>query len=117
MANQLIKTASDITYRQLVILHVIGAYQSHPQLVPKRRDKAFNGIRGYEKISIASEIYDLYRHSLVFSKNVILDTSGFTPSLLQISGNGALIYNLMELSTMHFDEIAKEIVDFLSDNS
>ena len=117
MANQLIKVASDITYRQLVILYIIGAYQSHPQLVPKRRDTMFNGIRGYEKISIASEIYDLYRRSLVFSKNVILDTSGFTPSLLEISGNGALIYNLMELSTMHFDKIADEIVDFLSDNS
>lgn len=117
MANQLIKVASDITYRQLVILYVIGAYQLNPQLVPKRRNTEFNSIRGYEKISIASEIFDLYRHSLVFSKKVILDTSGFTPSLLEISGNGALLYNLMELSTIHFDKIAQEIVDLLSDNS
>ena len=57
-------------------------------------------IRGYEKISIASEIFDLYRRSLVFSESVILDTSGFTPSLLKLAGNGALLHNLMELSAM-----------------
>ena len=39
MANQLIKIASDITYRQIVILYVIGSYQTNPQLVPKRRDR------------------------------------------------------------------------------
>ena len=117
MANQLIKIASDITYRQIVILYVIGSYQTNPQLVPKRRDRIFEGIQGYEKISIASEILDLYRRSLVFSENVILDKGGFTPSLLKLAGNGAFLYNLMELSTMQFDKIAQDIVNLLSDNS
>ena len=48
---------------------------------------------------------------------MILDTGGFTPSLLKLAGNGALFYNLMELSTMQFDKIAQDIVNLLSDNS
>lgn len=117
IANQLIKIASDISYRQLAILYVIGAYQNRIINSPKRRESPFSGIRGYSNISIASEIFDLYRRSLIFSKNVILDAAGFTPSLLEISGVGALLYNLMELSTMPFDQIARSIVNLLCDNS
>ena len=116
MSNQLIRIASDLTYRQLVIMRVIGAYQTGDlKGVPPRRTTPYNTIGGYDNISIASEIYDLYRRSLVFSKSVILDAAGITPAKLEISGIGALIYNLMDLPQMPYDDLAGRIVKFLSD--
>lgn len=113
MANQLIKIAEDLTYRQLVILHVMGAYQACPNLMPKRKETAFDGIYGYKNISIASEIFDLYRKSLLFSKEAMLDAAGINPSTLEIGGNGVLLFNLMELSTIEQDRLWQDIVDFL----
>lgn len=92
MANQLIKVAEDLTYRQLVILYIIGAYQTHTIWAPERRKTAFRGISSYQNISIASEIFDLYRKSLLFSKDAMLDAAGINPSILEISGIGALLY-------------------------
>ena len=115
MANQLIKIASDISYRQLVIISVIGKYQIGQISSPMLKSEEFTEIHGYENISIASEIYDLYRRSLLFSKNVILDTVGFTPSLLTINGMGSLLFELMELSSIKLDEDAKPVMDLLSD--
>ena len=117
MANQLIKVASDLSYRQLVILYVIGAYQTHSNLIPFRRNKPFNNINGYEKISIATEIYDLYRKGIVYTDNVILGVANINPSQLTINGIGALIYNLMELSAMTLNPVAEEVIAFLSDTS
>lgn len=114
MANQLIRIASDLTYRQLVIMRVIGAYQKDLYGVPPRRNTPYNTISGYDNISIATEIYDLYRRSLVFSKSAILDAAGITPAELEISGIGALIYNLMDLPQMTYDDLAGRIVKFLS---
>lgn len=115
MANQLIKIASDITYRQIIIIAVIGKYQTGQICSPSLSQEKFTGIQGYENISVASEIYDLYRRSLIFSQNVILDAAGFTPSLLTVGGVGALLFKLMELSSTPLDEIAQPVIDLLSD--
>lgn len=116
MANQLIKIAEDLTYRQLVILRIIGAYQKGDIAgVPPRRNVQFGSISGYNNISIASEIFDLYRKNLIFSQSAILDPAGITPSSLTVGGIGALIYNLMDLSTMQFGDDTREIVTFLVD--
>ena len=119
MANQLIKIASDITYRQLVIISIIGKYQTGQISQPALSKRSFTGVQGYENISIASEIFDLYRRSLVFSQSAILDAAGFTPSLLTVSGMGALLFNHMELSSIPIDdvEIAQPIISLLSDRS
>lgn len=116
MANQLIRIASDLTYRQLVIMRVIGAYQTGDlKGAPLRRNTPYGKISGYDNISIAGEIYDLYRKSLVFSQTFILDSAGINPSKLVISGMGALLYNLMDLPHMSCDNLSKSIIDFLSD--
>ena len=118
MANQLIKIASDITYRQVIIMAIIGKYQLGIVSEPKLRTTDFAGLKGYENVSIAAEIYDLYRRNLIFSKNAIIDSVGFTPSLLTVGGIGALLYNLMELSSVSLDdEIAKSIITMLSDDA
>ena len=115
MANQLIRIASDLTYRQLAIMRVIGAYQTgNLQGGPQLRNTPYKVINGYDNVSIASEVYDLYRRSLVFSQSVIFDAAGINPSKLQISGIGALLYNLMDLPHMPYDDLTERIIKFLS---
>lgn len=113
MANQLIKLAENLSFRQLVIMRVIGAYQTGDFNGPPRRDSAFKTINGYDNISIATEIYDLYRRGIVHSDSAILGAAGITPSKLTIGGIGALLYNLMDLPHMAFDKMAERIVMFL----
>ncbi len=63
----LLKIASDITFRQIVIfMSLVHTKQS--QLVPKRRDRILKAFQGYEKISIASEILDFISAQFVFSQ-------------------------------------------------
>lgn len=62
------------------------------------KEENYKEVRGLNNVSIASEIFDLYRKSLIFSSEAILDAGGINPSKLILGGYGALVYNLMELS-------------------
>lgn len=116
IANQLIKIAAELTYRQLVILKVIGFFQTNP-MAPTRKKSAFTEINGLNNVSIASDIYALYQKSLVFSSNAILDAAGINPSTLSIGGYGALLYNLMGIADIPFDEMTCEIIVFLAERN
>lgn len=114
MADRLLKIVSELTYRQLMILKVIGFFQTNP-IAPARRTTAFNKISGLNNVSLASDIFDLYQRSVLFSNNAILDAAGINPSVLSIGGYGALLYNLMELANIPNDELTFEIITFLVD--
>lgn len=116
MANQLIKLASSVSYRQLVILSVIGKSQGGDCDI-KLRNTAFRGFENYDGASIAAEIYDLYRSSLIISSDAILDAASFTPALLVMNGLGELLYKYMELYNMPIDKEGQEIIEFLTDRS
>ena len=94
MADRLIKISTELTYRQLMILSAVG----FSQITGIRGKKEpYKEVRGLNNVSIASEIFDLYRKSLIFSSEVILDAGGINPSKLILGGYGAWLYNLMEL--------------------
>lgn len=115
MANQLIKIAESLSYRQLVIMRVLGAYQTKTiQNAPPLRSKKTGVIQGYENISIASDILELYHNNLLFSNAVIFSVADIIPAELIISGNGALIYNLMDLSQMGLNDTTSEVISFLT---
>lgn len=116
IANQLIKIAAELTYRQLVILKVIGFFQTNP-MAPTRKRSAFTEINGLNNVSIASDIYALYQKSLVFSSNAILDAAGINPSTLSIGGYGALLYNLMGIADIPLDEMTCEIIVLLAERN
>ena len=116
MANQLIKIASSISFRQLVILSVIGRSHSGMPDVPLR-ETAFRGFDNYDDMSIAAEIFDLYRMSLIISSSAILDAASFVPSLLVMNGMGELLYSHMELFNMPLDDVTQSIINFLTDTS
>ena len=116
MANQLIKIASEISYRQIVILSVIGRYNYGMMQIPLR-SQVFRGFDDYSDMSIAAEIFDLYRMSLLISRTAILDAASFTPSLLVMNGMGELLFRYMELQSASADEVEQEIIVFLTNNS
>ena len=117
MANQFIKIASDLTYRQLVILAVIWAYKNGRLKNTQIRTIPFNKLSGSHNISILSEIQDLYRRNLIFSKEVILSLASIIPAMLEVRGLGANLLYYMELMPLINDEIAKNIIKLLSDTT
>lgn len=117
-ANQLIKIAEQLTYRQIVILNIIGGHQLM-QKVNLFKNTAYSSVAGLTNVTIASEIFELYRMSLISSSSVVFDSAGINPSALSISGYGALLFNLMELTQLETDEdlppMLMEIVLYLTD--
>lgn len=115
-ANQLVKLSSNISYRQLIILSVIG--RSSSKLIDLQfRNEEFKGFSRSEDFSIAVDVFELYRMSLINSSKVILDANSFNPSMLILSGVGELLYNNMELADMEITDDYEEIIEFLSNNS
>ena len=116
MANQLIKIASIISYRQIIILSLIGQKHNNNLSLPLRTF-AFQGFNNYKDMSIAAEIFDLYRMSLIVSSSAILDSTSFIPALLVLNGMGELLYSHMELDKLPLDDTAKSIISFLTNDS
>lgn len=114
MADRLLKIASEITYRQLVILKVIGFFQTNSK-APTRRTTSFNEISGLNNVSLASDIFDLYQRSVLLSNKAILDADGINPSAISVGGYGAHLYNLMELFNIPDDELSSETIAFLTE--
>lgn len=108
IADRLIKISSELTYRQLMILCAVGFVQISG--VPSKQD-TYGEVSGLNNVSIASDIFDLYRKSLIFSSNAILDAAGINPSTLSLGGYGALLYNLMELPRIPLTD--KDCIDIL----
>ena len=120
-ANRLLKLASDLTYRQLVIVKVVGTLQlmaDHSELSPMldlRRRDAFGQIEGIDNIGIASDAFDLLRRNVLFSRQVVFDPVGINPSQLYLGGYGALLFDLMELFNDGIDnEESSDIYFFLT---
>lgn len=115
IANQTIKIAEQLTYRQLLILNAIATFQIGG--VPLKKT-AYGSVAGLTNVAIASEIFELYRMSLLSSSSVIFDNAGINPSALSITGYGAHIFNLMELHTLIPDcdnvQLMAEITEFLA---
>ena len=121
MANRLIKLVEAVTYRQIVILHIVGGLvtaEKEFQGISMRRRGAYTSVSGMENVAIASEVFDLYRMSLLGSTEAILDAAGINPSALTVIGYGAHLYNLMGLERLEnhgeLQELEKDIVVFLT---
>lgn len=106
-ANYLLKLSEQITYRQIIILSILGdlelAHQAMPQ-VNLLKKESYHSVSGMENVAIAAEIFDLYRMSILGSHVAILDSAGINPSALTLVGYGANLFNLMELSHLEPDE-------------
>lgn len=109
LANQLIAVADRLTYRQLKLINIFVMNQLSPFPILKQGN--YISLSGYELISVLQDIYDLYRIGLVGGNgSVILEMGYINPSQIKVQGTGALIYNLMELSKIHSEEMVDLII-------
>ncbi len=120
LAFQLIRMAEQMTYRQMQIISLIGGMQlaiqaiNFPGDTPLKKEQ-YTSVSGYTNISIATDIFALYREGILQSKSAILDPAGITPANLSVGGCGALLFNMMELTSIPFDGSTPNIVLFLMD--
>lgn len=112
-ANKLMKIVSELSYREIAILSVIGRYQNGSLTKPPRRENIFHNIN-QQKNYIASEVFDLYCRGLVYSDEIILYAGAMNPQKLNLNGYGAALFNLMELSTMPEDNVIDDVISFMS---
>ena len=112
MANMLIKLASELTYRQYIILHVVNMFQNSKYNVEAKKEP-YESLAGFKTMTIATEIFDLYRRTLIHSSEALLDAAAINPSKLTLVGYGELMFELMELDGMKDDTICSEIIQFM----
>lgn len=113
MANMLIKIASELTYRQYVILYVVNMFQN-PAYDAVVKKEPYESLSGFKTMTIATEVFDLYRRTLVHSSEALLDAAAINPSKLTLVGYGSLMFELMELNEIKGDPICAEIVEFMT---
>jgi hypothetical protein len=112
-AVQLIKLAEQLTYRQYLILSLIGTSQimknSQFGNMPFLRDTPFaTDPKGthvqYSHISVYQDIYEMYKIGLLNSEgDAILELGYIVPSKLNMQGVGVRLYELMELDKLEND--------------
>lgn len=113
MANMLIKIASELTYRQYVILYVVNMFQN-PAYDAVVKKEPYESLSGFKTMTIATEVFDLYRRTLIHSSEALLDAAAINPSKLTLVGYGSLMFELMELNEIMGDPICSEIVLFMA---
>lgn len=117
IANQLIKLADDLTYRQLIIIRCVGLGQVIDGFgIKTRKQTAYTQVSDLENVSIAIDTYDLYRRGCLSSKTVIFDPAGINPSNLSVTGYGALLWKLMDFEHRSADELEIDILNFMNIN-
>lgn len=116
-AIQLIQLAERLSYRQYIILSVVGqshfmkAYNSNMEFLKKT---AFatnpNGnFVGYDEISVYQDIFEMYRIGIINGGgNIFLELGHIIPSRLNLQGVGVRLFELMEL-----DKLQDSIEDYL----
>ena len=112
-ANQLIRVAEDLSYKQLCLIASLAIIQKSKQGgVNLALKKAFQTISGYSKIALATELFGLYTSGYISSSSAIFDPAGICPNDLSLTGISAQLYELMELSTL--ENRPYEIADSLT---
>ena len=118
-AFQLIRIAEKLSFQQILILTTVGFFQIAGETIGKTplKTTAYNTISDVRRMSIAVDTYSLYREGPLQSSSVVFDPPGITPANLSVRGLGALLYDLMELSTLPLENRIEDIVDYLTDGN
>ena len=105
-ANQLVSLAQKLSYRQIKLLNLYVINQQALNILLRKEDYSKNGISGYNLISVLQDTLELYHIGIVGGNGkVILEMGYINPSEIRVQGMGALLYNLMEFSTMPYTEL------------
>jgi hypothetical protein len=117
-ANQLIELASQLTYRQLVLMAILiseadrqsmrkGDYRDDPKAI------AALGLNGR---SALTEAYDLYRRGLITDAKGVawISVADVNPAQSQLQGSGAVLAQLIGLDQVS-DTDRQEVIGLLSE--
>lgn len=103
MAHQLVKTAEQLTYRQLCLLR-IGAIRG--QLGLRTTDYRSHGSFDKELYQVLFECHDLYGRGLVaFGTSAGFGPTDVVPALMNPQGIGADLHNTMKLALIPMEHL------------
>lgn len=102
-ANQLIRIAASLSWRQICILSLAHRKQNF-----SLRDSNYisEPTMTFDRIFLLDEVMELYNKSLiVFGTDFLMGITGIYPSRIQLEGVGKHLYDMMELATIPDHEI------------
>lgn len=112
--NRLIKISSDLSYCQIKLINMYVISQMIQVPILKREDYTKTGVGSYKLLGILQDTLDMIQKSILNgSGNLVLDVVQINPSKIKVQGMGTLLYNLMSLNKMPYDEM-EDLLDMLS---
>ena len=83
----------------------------------KREDYTKTGIENYRLLGVLQDTLDMIQKSILNgSGKLVLDIVQINPSKVKVQGIGTLLYKLMGLSKMPYDEM-EDLLDILSNKN
>lgn len=112
--NRLIKISRDLSYCQIKLINMYVISQMIQVPILKREDYTKTGVGSYKLLGILQDTLDMIQKSILNgSGNLVLDVVQINPSKIKVQGMGTLLYNLMSLNKMPYDEM-EDLLDMLS---
>ena len=112
--NRLIKISRNLSYCQIKLINMYVISQMIQVPILKREDYTKTGVGSYKLLGILQDTLDMIQKSILNgSGNLVLDVVQINPSKIKVQGMGTLLYNLMSLNKMPYDEM-EDLLDMLS---
>ena len=116
-SNRLIKISRSLSYCQLKLINMYIISQMIQVPILKREDYTKTGIENYRLLGVLQDTLDMIQKSILNgSGKLVLDIVQINPSKVKVQGIGTLLYNLMGLSKMPYDEM-EDLLDILSNKN
>ena len=112
--NRLIRISRNLSYCQIKLINMYVISQTIQVPILKREDYTKTGIGNYKLLGILQDTLDMIQKSILNgSGKLVLDLVQINPSQVKVQGSGTLLYNLMSLNKMPYDEL-EDLLDILS---
>ena len=116
-SNRLIKVSRNLSYCQIKLINMYIISQMIQVPILKREDYTKTGIGNYKLLGVLQDTLDMIQKSILNgSGKLVLDIVQINPSKVKVQGIGTLLYNLMGLSKMPYDEM-EDLLDILSNKN
>ena len=112
--NRLIRVTKTLSYCQIKLIHMYIISQTIQVPILKREDYTKSGISDYKLLGLLQDTLDMIQKGLLNgSGKLILDVVQINPSQIRVQGIGSLIYNLISINKMPYDEL-EDLLEVLS---
>ncbi|MDU2200991.1 MAG: hypothetical protein E7E15_07985 [Terrisporobacter othiniensis] len=116
-SNRLIKISRSLSYCQIKLINMYIISQMIQVPILKREDYTKTGIENHRLLGVLQDTLDMIQKSILNgSGKLVLDIVQINPSKVKVQGIGTLLYNLMGLSKMPYDEM-EDLLDILSNKN